>query len=743
MKQPGLIFALFLVASATSVNLQAQTLQTLYSFNNTNGEYPAAALTLGNDGNFYGTTYEGGSGGYATGLTGYGTVFRMTTNGSLTTLVSFNGFNGAYPSSALTLGTDGNFYGTTKTGGSGSYGTVFKVTTNGALTTLVSFNGGNGEYPQAALTLGTDGNFYGTTASGATYAGHSGYGRVFKMTQNGILTPLVNFDYYDSYGGSDPRAALAMGNDGNFYGTTEDGGSGGYGTVFQMTTNGSLTTLVSFNGGNGGNPQAALTTGNDGNFYGTTGTGGSSGLGTLFKVTTNGTLTTLVSFNDGNGSYPQGGLILGTDGNFYGTTEAGGSNGYGTVFRLVLSPILTQQPQNQEQVLGRAAVFDVVVSGPSPLAYQWYFNNPTVQTTAQADTKISGGFVFSVAVTNGGAGYTTVPQVQFIGGGGSGAGGKAAVSSGKVASITLTNAGSGYTTPPAVLIASPNGLLIGQTNATLNLDAITTNNFGSYFVVVSNIYGSQTSSVAILTRAYPPVITSQPQSLFVASGSGANFSVICTGTPPLSVQWWMVTGELTNATATPLVTNGFVLGATITKAGAGYLAVPRVQFVGGSGSGATGTAVVSNRMVTAITMSDAGAGYTTHPTIQIAAPTAIALAGQTASVLPLVTVTGADAGNYFVLVTNNFGSATSRVATLTVELPGYNQITSQLLTNHNLRLSFVGLTGTNYALDRTFNLSPAKWVAQATNRVNAGGMVVFTNIPNKATNNYWRIRMVP
>jgi hypothetical protein len=403
----------------------------------------------------------------------------------------------------------------------------------------------------------------------------------------------------------------------------------------------------------------------------------------------------------------------------------------------------TQQPQNQAQLLGKAAAFSVVAFAPAPLIYQWYFSNPALQTIAKAKAQISGGFVFSSTVTNGGSGYTTLPRVQFIGGGGTGAGGKTAISSGKVTTITMTNAGSGYTTAPAVLIDPPNGLLIGQTNSALNLSAITTNNFGSYFVIISNIYGSMTSSVATLTRAYPPGITNQPQSQFVGSGSGANFSVISTGTPPFSFQWWMVAGQRTNATATPLVTNGFVLGAKITKGGAGYLAVPTVQFVGGSGSGAGGTAVVSNRMVTAISITNAGSGYTTHPTIQIAAPTAIALAGQTASVLPLAAVTGTNAGNYYVVVTNYFGGITSLVAVLTIELPGYNQITSQLLTNGNLRLSFVGLTGTNYALDRTFNLSPAKWVPQATNRVIGGGTLVFTNTPNKTTNNFWRIRKLP
>ncbi len=307
------------------------TLTTLASFNGSNGQNADAALTLGNDGNFYGTTEYGGS-------SDEGTIFRVTTNGTLTTLISFANTNGASPLAALTLGTDGNFYGTTLYGGSSGDGTVFKVTTNGTLTTLFSFNGGSdGWNPSAALTLGNDGNFYGTTeAGGSSIVG----GTVFKVTTNGTLTTLVSFAITN---GETPNAALTLGPDGNFYGTTEAGGSiYGYGTVFKVTTNGTLTTLILFANTNGANPRAALTLGNDGNFYGTTEEGGSIyGEGTVFKVTTNGTLTTLVSFTGGNGMWPWAALTLGTDGNFYGTTYKGGSGGgSGTVFRLTLPPVV-------------------------------------------------------------------------------------------------------------------------------------------------------------------------------------------------------------------------------------------------------------------------------------------------------------------------------------------------------------------------------------------------------------------
>ncbi len=307
------------------------TLTTLYSFNGNDGAYPAAPLTLGNDGNFYGTT--GGGAGSGT----EGTVFQLATNGTLTNLVTFNFTNGVYPN-GLTLGSDGNFYGTTEGGGSGPDGTVFQLTTNGALTTLYDFTydtgDTNGAEPLAPLTLGNDGNFYGTTEVGGITTG----GTVFKVTPNGSLTTLADFNYP---GGSHP-SGLTLGNDGNFYGTTEGGhnyGQVNYGTVFQLTTNGSLTTLVYFNGTNGAEPVAALTLGKDGNFYGTTSIGGDFNKGTIFRVTTNGTLTTLVSFCGTNGDTPNG-LTLDNNGNFYGTTGRGGSSDWGTVFSLTFSPII-------------------------------------------------------------------------------------------------------------------------------------------------------------------------------------------------------------------------------------------------------------------------------------------------------------------------------------------------------------------------------------------------------------------
>jgi len=328
--------------SGTVFRLTADgTLTTLKYFIPDNGESPMAALTLGPDGNFYGTTRDGGS-----DPSDSGTVFRVAPNGTLATLVNFNVTNGASPYGHLTLGPDGNFYGTTASGGDNHSGTIYRMTTNGALTTLVSFSG-DGLNPEAALTLGSDGNFYGTTTGGGSSAVGSnwGYGTIFQVTTDGLLNTLVNFN---SANGAHPFAALTLGPDGNFYGSTGYGGntnlnnSSGYGTVFQVTTNGTLTTLYSFIGGSdGGLPESALTLGRDGNFYGTTYSGGSSNLGTVFQMTTNGVLTTLVNFNSTNGANPLGDLTLGPDGNFYGTTYSGGSSNLGTVFQMTPNGVLT------------------------------------------------------------------------------------------------------------------------------------------------------------------------------------------------------------------------------------------------------------------------------------------------------------------------------------------------------------------------------------------------------------------
>jgi len=303
-------------------------LKSLYSFTNgADGAGPSASLLWAGNGTFYGTTPAGGS-------NNLGTIFSATTNGIVTPLYSFTGgIDGARPYSALVMGPDGNLYGTASAGGSNSLGTIFQVTTNGVLTPLYSFTGGSdGDTPMAGVVFAGDGNLYGTASGG----GGSSGGTIFQVTTNGVLTPLYSFTGSDD--GETPMAGLVLGADGSLYGTTSDGGSGvlSYGTVFQVTTNGTFTPLYSFTGGSDGAvPLAGLVQGTDGSLYGTASEGGDSGFGTVFQVTTNGVLTPLYSFqNDVDGATPLAGLIQWSDSNLYGTASVAGTNGFGTVFEI-------------------------------------------------------------------------------------------------------------------------------------------------------------------------------------------------------------------------------------------------------------------------------------------------------------------------------------------------------------------------------------------------------------------------
>jgi uncharacterized repeat protein (TIGR03803 family) len=207
-------------------------------------------------------------------------------------------------------------------------------------TTVANFDNADGAYPYLmSLVQGTDGNFYGTTSDG----GASGYGTVFKMTPKGALTVLHSFDDTD---GSYPYAGLVLTTGGNFYGTTSQGGTDGYGTVFEITAAGKLTTLHSFDGSEGACPYSTLVQGTNGNLYGTTANGGAggacvSGCGTVFEITATGKLTTLHSFDASDGAAPVSALIQATNGNFYGTTVAYGAHDGGTLFEITPAGKLT------------------------------------------------------------------------------------------------------------------------------------------------------------------------------------------------------------------------------------------------------------------------------------------------------------------------------------------------------------------------------------------------------------------
>jgi uncharacterized repeat protein (TIGR03803 family) len=323
----------------TTQSAQAQTFTRLRSFDSANGSGPYAALVQATDGNLYGTTENGGLP-YAVG-----TVFRISPDGKFKTVYNFGAEDntGYYPNAGLIQGTDGNLYGTTHSGGINFGGTVFKLTLSGKLTTLYEFCSNNtaggsvgctdGYEPNAGLVEGTNGEFYGTTSEGGatTLENGTGDGTVFKINSKGTLTTLYSFcSKTDCTDGALPNAGLVQATDGNFYGTTVAGGTPiadtDYGTVFKITPEGTLTTLHSFSYTDGGQPGGALIQASDGNLYGTTSEGGPNLYGTVFKIPLNGTLTTLNSFNNTDGAAPFAGLVQGSDGNLYGTTLEGGSS---------------------------------------------------------------------------------------------------------------------------------------------------------------------------------------------------------------------------------------------------------------------------------------------------------------------------------------------------------------------------------------------------------------------------------
>ena len=341
------------------------------------GKNPNGNMVRGNDGNYYGMTFSGGT-------FGLGTIFRITPTGSLTILRHLNSLtDGANPYGSLTLGVDGNFYGLTSSGGTNSYGVIFKITSAGVFTVLrhlsITADGGN---PQGNLVAGTDGNFYGITRRG----GSSGFGTIFKITPTGVYTIIKTL--INATDGGTCYGSLANSPDGNFYGITSTGGTFSNGTIFKVTPAGIYTVLrhmkfttdgasnanslvssadgflygVCYFGGttgqgtifkinrttnaftvlrnlsslsDGSNPRASLIVGADGNLYGTNSAGGASNGGTIFKISTIGAFTVLRSLLVAtDGGKPAGALFRGTDGSYYGMNNDGGSNLYGTIFKI-------------------------------------------------------------------------------------------------------------------------------------------------------------------------------------------------------------------------------------------------------------------------------------------------------------------------------------------------------------------------------------------------------------------------
>src|SRR5665213_1325480 len=340
------------------------TITTLASFDGSNGANPSAGVTLDAAGDLYGTTDGGGD-------SNDGTVFEIAKgSGTIKTIASFNGTNGAGPLAGVTLDASGNLYGTTVDGGDSNDGTVFEIAKgSGTITTLASFNLTNGANPSAGVALDASGNLYGTTNEGTVLKIAKGSGTITTLIANGAsilggvtldasgnlygttdiggtsndgtvfeiakgLSTTRTLASFNGTNGKGPDVGVTLDAAGNLYGTT----SGGTETVFEIAKgSGTVTTLASFYGyGLPSEPEAGVTLDASGNLYGTTFMGGSSNAGTVFEIVKgSGTITTLASFNFANGAHPFCAVALDASGNLYGTTNAGGTSNAGTVFEII------------------------------------------------------------------------------------------------------------------------------------------------------------------------------------------------------------------------------------------------------------------------------------------------------------------------------------------------------------------------------------------------------------------------
>lgn len=317
--------ATFLLGATLAVT---QTVRDVVSFTGQNQSgNPTMTPTQGRDGKLYGTSAM---------LSGSGSDFSLSLGGNDLIIHTFNGTSGDAPYAGLTLGTDGNFYGTASSGGTANYGLFYRLSPQGNFTTLHNFLGlSDGSSPTSAPIEAADGNFYGTTNGNA-----GNPATVYKYNpSSGTVTTIYQFDQLH---GTSVHNGLLQGSDGYLYGVADFGGAHGSGTVFRLSTSGQPFFFHSFTGGEGGAiPVSTLIEASDGYFYGMTELGGTApgaGYGTVFKIDRAGHISIVYKFNPSTSAiYPAGGLIQGTDGYLYGALSENTLPGLGSIFRISLS----------------------------------------------------------------------------------------------------------------------------------------------------------------------------------------------------------------------------------------------------------------------------------------------------------------------------------------------------------------------------------------------------------------------
>lgn len=568
------------------------TLTMLYSFQFPDCCQSSLWLIQADNGNFYGTTGYGASPNNCDFYLGCGTVYEITPEGKLTTVYSFSELGA--PLSGVIQARDGNFYGTTYYGGGGSCtsgcGTTFKITPEGTLTTLSGFTGPNGAAP-GVLIQATDGNFYGITLYGGpgSSSGDNGNGTVFEMTPGGTLTMLYGFCAQTSCTDGGGPYTLIQAADGSFYGTTLYGGAHGNGTVFKITSGGTLTTIYSFCAEqkcSDGSEPTSLMQAADGNFYGTTLRGGGYGVGTIFEIIS-GKLTPIYKFAPSAGGYLDGanpvGVMQAADGRFYGTTTYGGgssncSGGCGTVFALGLpagSTTTTLVSSLNPSVVGQAVTFTASVHStagipPNGETVTFYNGSAVLGTSglsggsAALTTSSLPAGIFTITASYGGdanfAGSTSSGLRQVVN-----STTKAATSTGLVSSLnpsiygqkveftaTVTTTGS---VPPTGKVSFVwEGYSIGS--ATLNASGVASlskSNLNVYTYPVTAVYSGDANNLGSTSAIVNQVVKE------------ATSAAVLSASPNPSTQGQSVTftATITSPTVTPTGPVTFTSGTTV------------------------------------------------------------------------------------------------------------------------------------------------------------------------------------
>jgi uncharacterized repeat protein (TIGR03803 family) len=443
--------------------MQAQTVSTLYNFDGTHGSNPTyMQLAQGQDGKLYGATYYGGS-------TGNGEVFSIDTTGNVSVIYNFTGgADGGNPIGGPVLGTDGNLYGATNQGGSnanGFQGVFYKLTTAGVETVLHTFSAGiDGAFPWAAPILASDGNFYGTTTGGGT----TGNGILYKISTTGTFTNLYSFDYAN--GGAYPTGSVLQASDGNLYMTASIGGANNCGTALETTTAGVVKKTFSFNCGSGGAyPIGGLIQAADGALYGTTDSGGTYGYGTLFKLSRTAFVQSILhNFLLGDGEYPDAAVYQATDKKLYAPTSEGGTYGDGILFDSTTKPVYKNIYSFNNSVNLESA---------APVGQLMQHTNGTLYGVAQFGGTNDLGTVYSVA--NGMSAFCALVQpvlkvgntLEILGQGMTGTtsvtvNGISATFKVKSDTYVTATVPAGATTGP-VVVTTPSGTLTSNRNFTL------------------------------------------------------------------------------------------------------------------------------------------------------------------------------------------------------------------------------------------------------------------------------------